>query len=81
MRRVERWVVRARSPNSACSSQVGNEEANMTRSPGNWCQLFYPFFGWEGSPTKIDKTEKVGTLILTSLLEDLEGLPVCCFLV
>ena len=31
------------------------------------------FFGWEGenSPTKIDKAEKVGTLILTSLLEDL----------
>ena len=33
-----------------------------------------PFFGWEGSP-KIDKTKKktVGTLILTSLLEDLVG--------
>ena len=30
---------------------------------------FYPFFG-EGSPTKIDYRKK-GTLILTSLLEDL----------
>ena len=27
------------------------------------------FFGWEGSPTKIDVLEKVGTHILTSLLE------------
>ena len=31
----------------------------------------YPFFG-EGSPTKIDYRKKVGTLLLTSLLEDLE---------
>ena len=30
------------------------------------------FCGWEGSPTKIDETEKKGILILTSLLEDLE---------
>ena len=30
-----------------------------------------PFF-WEGSPAKIDYIKKV-TLILTSLLEDLEG--------
>ena len=29
------------------------------------------FVGWEGSPTKIDKSEKDGTLILTALLEDL----------
>ena len=30
------------------------------------------FFGWEGSPTKIDcRRKKTGTLILTSLLEDL----------
>ena len=31
------------------------------------------FFGWEGCPTKIDyrKKEEAGTLILTSLLEDL----------
>ena len=35
---------------------------------------FYPFFGrvGEGSPTKIDYRKKVGTRILTSLLEDLE---------
>ena len=29
------------------------------------------FFGWEGSPTKIDVQKNVGTLLLTSLLEDL----------
>ena len=29
------------------------------------------FFGWEGSPTKIDYRRKVGALILTSPLEDL----------
>ena len=32
------------------------------------------FSGWEGSPTEIDYRKKVGTLILTSLLEDL-GFP------
>ena len=31
---------------------------------------FHPFFGWEDSPTRIDY-RKNGTLILTSLLEDL----------
>ena len=31
---------------------------------------FYPFLG-EGSPTKIDYRKTVGTLMLTSLLEDL----------
>ena len=31
---------------------------------------FYPFLG-EGSPSKIDYRKKVGTLSLTSLLEDL----------
>ena len=31
------------------------------------------FFGWEGSPTKIDDNKK-GTLILTSLLEDLDAI-------
>ena len=30
------------------------------------------FFGWEGSPTKTGKTQKKGTLLLTSLLEDLD---------
>ena len=37
---------------------------------------FYLFSG-EGSPTKIDKTEKnkVGTLVPTFLQEDLEGAP------
>ena len=33
---------------------------------------FYPFFG-EGSPTKIDYSKK-GTLIATSLLDDLDEL-------
>ena len=28
-------------------------------------------FGWEGSPTKIDYSKKVGTLVLTSRLEHL----------
>ena len=32
---------------------------------------FTSFVGWEGSPTKRDVPKKVGTLILTSLLEDL----------
>ena len=32
---------------------------------------FSPLFGWEGFPTKIDYRKKSGTLILTSLLEDL----------
>ena len=40
---------------------------------------FYPFLG-EGSPTKIDYRKK-GTLILTSLLENLEGLGRAGFLV
>ena len=33
--------------------------------------LLYRFFLVEGSPTEIDYREKVGTLILSSLLEDL----------
>ena len=36
--------------------------------------LPFIFFGWEGSPTKIDY-RKQGTLILTALLEDLADLP------
>ena len=36
---------------------------------------FYPFLG-EGYPTKIDYIKK-GTLILTSLLEDLANVPSC----
>ena len=39
-----------------------------TRSPSS--ALSHPFVGWEGSPTKIDYRKR-GTLILTSLLEDL----------
>ena len=40
--------------------------------------FYRSFFGWEGSPTKIDyrkKKVKKGTRILTSLLEDLVEVP------
>ena len=43
-----------------------------TRSPserGPFLTRF--FFGWEGSPTKTDYRKKKGTLVLSSLLEDL----------
>ena len=61
--------------NQAALSQLasaGNEKWNEP------CKLGPPargpcspnFFAWEGSPTKIDYRKK-GTLILTSLLEDL----------
>ena len=43
-------------------------------SPGPPVVPFYPFLGEEGSPTKIDYSKK-GTLILTSLLEDLVPFP------
>ena len=45
------------------------------RSPSNWCPTSHPTFlvGRVRDPTKIDKTEKkIGTLIQTSLWEDLE---------
>ena len=45
---------------------------NKARSPSS--APSHPFFGWEGSPNKIDYIKK-GTLILTSLLDDLEGYP------
>ena len=37
------------------------------------CPLSHPFFGWEGSPTKIDHRKKGCQLILTCLLEDPGG--------
>ena len=43
-----------------------------TRSPSS--ALLSRFLG-EGSPSKIDKTEKMGALFLTSLLEDLDEVP------
>ena len=62
-------------------------EVVISHSPAQ-CQLFYlffggeavvqavtPFLGWEGSPTKIDVQKKVGTLLLSSLLEDLVSFP------
>ena len=45
-----------------------DEESPVSRSPSS--ALKTVFFGWEGSPTNIDDRRK-GTLILTSLLEDL----------
>ena len=39
-----------------------------TRSPSS---ALLPCVGWESSPTKID-CRKTGTLVLTSLLEELE---------
>ena len=42
----------------------------MTRSPAR-CPTSYPFFGWEGSPKKINY-RKQGSLILSSLPEDLD---------
>ena len=41
----------------------------LSRSPQRKGALSLPFLVWEGSPTKIDYRK--GTLILTSLLEDL----------
>ena len=45
----------------------------LSRSPSNWCPTSHRFFvGLEGSPTRIDyRKKRNGTLILTSLLEDL----------
>ena len=40
-----------------------------SRSPSQ-VPFYRFFFGWEGSPTKIDYRKESGTLILTSLLED-----------
>ena len=37
------------------------------------CPFSPNFFGWEGSPTKIDYRTKFGALLLTSLLEDLDS--------
>ena len=34
--------------------------------------LLSPFFGWEGSPTKINYRKKGTLIVLTSLLENLE---------
>ena len=45
--------------------------AGMSRCPSDRCPFCRFFFGWEGLPTKIDKKEKVGTLILT-FLQDLD---------
>ena len=42
-------------------------------SPGNWCPFTVSFLGGGEPPTKIDYRKK-GTLILTSLLEDLVGI-------
>ena len=43
---------------------------NIPRSPSNWCPFAVPFLG-EGFASRIDCGKK-GTLVLASLLEDLE---------
>ena len=48
---------------------------SLSRSPNS--ALSHPFFGWEGSRTKMDYRKK-GTLILTSPLEDLVMSYVVC---
>ena len=50
---------------------VGAVEACPKRILGPPVVPLLPFFGWEGSPTKIDYRKK-GTFILSSLLENLE---------
>ena len=50
-------------------SHLAYNSRTTTRSPSS--ALSHSFFGWEGSPTKTDYRTKVGTLLLTSLLEDL----------
>ena len=51
-----------------------NESIGTLGPPARW--HFANFFGWRfGSPTKIGHRKKVGTLILTSLLEDLVSSP------
>ena len=54
---------------SLASQDLDESSGTIPRPPSN--ALSHPFFGWEGSPTKIDYRKK-GTLILTSLLEDLD---------
>ena len=49
----------------------GHRSPDLCLDPPPRCFFISNFLGWEGSPTKIDVQKKVGTLILTSLLEDL----------
>ena len=51
---------------SDCSSR-SEAGAKVSLGLGSPASPALPFFGWEGSSTKIDR-KKVGTLILTSLL-------------
>ena len=63
-------LVKDASPRPTCWSPFAKLTPGVpARSPSsaNYC----PFCCGEGSPTKIDILKKVGTLILTSLLEDL----------
>ena len=55
-----------------CHKKCGAPFAHFPKQPRSPSSaLSHPFFGWEGSPAKIDYRKK-GTLILTSLLEDLD---------
>ena len=49
----------------------------MCLAPPARCPFTVSFFGWEGNPTKIDYRKK-GTLILASLLEDLQEYVLFC---
>ena len=49
------------------------DDANESRLGPPVVPFYRYSFGWEGSPTKIDDRQK-GTLILNSLLENLEGI-------
>ena len=50
-----------------------------SRSPAIGALVYRFFFGWEGSPTEIEHRKKqVGTLILSSLPEDLVIESVVC---
>ena len=68
------------APRSACRAQLGRAKeaaravaASFLAIAAAWLlrsSSSHPFFGWEGSPTKIDHRKKA-TLIRTSPLEDL----------
>ena len=53
------------------AAPVHGAEFFSTRSPQLGALLSRFFFGWEGTPFSCRPQKKVGTLILTSLLEDL----------
>ena len=67
---VEAEVLRATNHSKHLALEVLNFFPQPAGPPAR-CPFSPFFFGWEGSPTKIDYRKKRGGLILTSLLEDL----------